>query len=97
MHHEVVGNREEASASPPGHSLPLKVVGVESGLGRPMVDQFFFRVVRSIIQKTSLLLAEVTPKESCWPFLSTGLVRASFQDLISEWPSANENPQAPLL
>jgi len=54
------------------------------------------RVDRSIIQRTSLLLADGWFKFRSWPFFSTGLVRASCHFLISEWPSTNENPAAPL-
>ena len=53
------------------------------------------RVLRSCIQKTSLLLGEGT-FNGMLALESFGMVRASVQRWMSEWPSANANVDAPL-
>lgn len=51
---------------------------------------------RSRTHSKSRLLGEAMYVAIYWPFTSGGVVLASIHFLISAWPSANENPAAPL-
>src|SRR5438552_5764398 len=53
-------------------------------------------VLRSCSQSTSRLFGEEAVNGRSRPGLIGGLVRVSSQRLISEWPSANVTPPAPL-
>jgi len=58
-------------------------------------SKYYCRVLLSCIQKTSLLLGEAT-SSGMSDLESFGIVRGSFQTLISECPSANDIPPARL-
>src|SRR5438445_6428878 len=53
-------------------------------------------VLRSCSQSTSRLFGDAAVNGRSCPGLIGGLVRGSSQRLISEWPSANVMPPAPL-